>query len=405
MKGYRIHHHRYQRPCLLWVPRPVSTPRHVSPHRTQEYADGKEEHGRIEKQSREGCGFLHGNHLPSMQLPHGLQPHEHLQGKQGVGTHHRHHMDRQQRRLQHRHQLRNLRCSARKHCHQKAQRCHQSSEALHDAEPMLHHRCHHKHCPCHELHDLVTVAHRHMPSNPPAQGKQQGKISQEQPYETRGDYPEPPLANHRQAKEKHDAEKKAQRERQEHHPAHTVDAVIEYLRSCDPLIGQQVAYHVMLEQLYLGYYLKGTPLLSRNYAFRKVIHRLLYEELLPQGPLLRQHLTARAVPRHSPAPQIVRKHLEHLTLIEHGDDIVLLICLHQSFAVASILARTHILQRFLQLISSIPVYEVAERSPLSFNAEDVLHLLALNADNLLPFPGRVVNHPAHENLISRIALP
>ena len=86
-------------------------------------------------------------------------------------------------------------------------------------------------------------------------------------------------------------------------------------------------------------------------------------------------------------------------MIEHLHHIIFLVGLHQCLAANGSLPLLQVVKCLLQFVFVIFIQEIAVRRPLSVNAEQLLHLLALYAYELLLLPWRVVYHPADEYLV------
>ena len=243
-----------------------------------------------------------------------------------------------------------------------------------------------------------------MSTNQPTQRQQYGQSDSQHPYEDRSAQSEPAVLAILPGRRDNQTDQQAQRQSQEYGPLRRAQLVIEQLRLRHLLTGQQVAYHLTLEQLDFSNQLESPLLLSRHNALREIVHRLLDEELLLDGNLSRQSLTARWIPVHLPV-QLVWKHPQHLSLIEHIHHVEFLVGNHQRLAVLCVLAGSHLIKCFLQLILMILVPEVCIGCPLAFNTQQLLHSLVFDADDLLLLPRRVVNHPAGKNLVGGIAVP
>ena len=171
MQGGSIHHEGYERPHLLRVPTPVFAPRHVSPYSPYKDADAKCSHGRVEKEQRELLQRKHNVGGVVVEVAHddGCQATYKGERQQGEAHHYDRHVDAEQGRVEHRHDVRYLWVHLRYMTDKQEETRHQEAACKQYAELETKRKRYQQHYPCHEKHRLVTVSHRQCAAYRPAQ--------------------------------------------------------------------------------------------------------------------------------------------------------------------------------------------------------------------------------------------
>ena len=159
MECESIDNHRDQSPYFFRIPSPIASPRHVCPNGTKKDAYGEQHHRWIQQQF--AMLFQHRYLIGGSAVAHthhesGDAVHCHKR-KQRIGNHNHRHMRTQQRRLQHRHQLRHPRVGEAHHRHHRSHSAEQHAHWQSQRHATLgKHR--YRHCaPSQKQHRLIAV--------------------------------------------------------------------------------------------------------------------------------------------------------------------------------------------------------------------------------------------------------
>ena len=238
-----------------------------------------------------------------------------------------------------------------------------------------------------------------MATDVPAKGEKQGEVQGEEHAE-QGMETAQPLGL--LATKGDDAEQQAQGKAEEDHSALGLQGIVEHLGFERERRGQHLAGFLLLEEFDLGNHgLCAIDIVGQD-RLDEIVHGVIDKLKLCLGNAPRELRAAWGVP-FQPTLRRERKEMEHLTIVEHRDDLHLLVHLAKGLALR--IGERTVPYSVLEFILMLRGIEIVDRSPLALYAKQLLHLLALHPNDRLRLPFRIEYHPAQEDLIGREALP
>ena len=170
--GHSIDHEGDEGPHLLGVPAPIGAPRDIGPDGSYEDADAQAGEGGVEEEQRQMAGDQRKRTAMGQQTSHTADEGEREQGE-------RHHDDAdvqaEQRRVEHGHEMADLRVHLTDVGDEQEKARHEEPEGEHHGIAALHEEGDEHDRPRHEEHGLVAVGHGYMAGDDPAQRQTEGK--------------------------------------------------------------------------------------------------------------------------------------------------------------------------------------------------------------------------------------
>ena len=166
--------------------------------------------------------------------------------------------------------------------------------------------------------------------------------------------------------------------------------------------GESVAGLLPLVEAYLGYKaLRGLGIASEN-APDEIVHGMVDKLELCLADTMWQLCAPWLVPLYPPAVS-EREYAQHLAVVEHRDDLNLLVS--SAYGLPKRFWQGHVVLLARELVFMLRCVEIPQARPFTVNAQHVLDILIAHLDNLLVLPFCIEYCPSDEYLIRRMPLP